>query len=123
MAYQVILEPGIGQFGEFESPRVHTRIYSWGIFLVHILTCGKCESVSWQHSMKNRRAVGLLNLMRDKNRRQEPGGKRDDTCDFGLSRSWKVDVCEKKYGYMSIDIFVVIFLWLLCVCDFFCDSF
>ena len=24
------------------------------------------------------------------------GGKRDDTCDHGLSRSWKVDVCEKK---------------------------
>ena len=24
MAYQVILEPGIGQFREFESPRVHT---------------------------------------------------------------------------------------------------
>ena len=26
VAYQVILEPGIGQFREFESPRVHTRI-------------------------------------------------------------------------------------------------
>ena len=24
VAYQVILEPGIGQFREFESPRVHT---------------------------------------------------------------------------------------------------
>ena len=46
--------------------------------------------------MKNRRAVGLLNLMRDKNWRQEPGGRRDDTCDRGLSRSWKVDVCENK---------------------------
>ena len=31
------------------------------------LTCGKRESVSEQHSMKNRRAVGLLNPMRDKN--------------------------------------------------------
>ena len=28
VAYQVILEPGIGQFREFESPRVHTRIKS-----------------------------------------------------------------------------------------------
>ena len=28
LAYQVILEPGIGQFREFESPRVHTRIKS-----------------------------------------------------------------------------------------------
>ena len=26
VAYQVILEPGIGQFREFEPPRVHTRI-------------------------------------------------------------------------------------------------
>ena len=47
VAYQVILEPGIGQFREFESPRVHTRIDSWGLFLfVHKLTCGKRESVS-----------------------------------------------------------------------------
>ena len=66
MAYQVILEPGIGQFHEFEPRRVHTRINSLGLFLVHKLTCGKRESVSSQHSMKNRRAVGLLNSMRDK---------------------------------------------------------
>ena len=46
VAYQVILEPGIGQFREFESPRVHTRINWWGLFLVHKLTCGKRESVS-----------------------------------------------------------------------------
>ena len=26
MAYQVVLEPGLGQFREFESLRVHTRI-------------------------------------------------------------------------------------------------
>ena len=35
VAYQVIFEPGIGQFREFESPRVHTRINSWGLFLAH----------------------------------------------------------------------------------------
>ena len=28
VAYQVILEPGIGQFRDRESPRVHTRIHS-----------------------------------------------------------------------------------------------
>ena len=40
-------EPGIiDQFREFESPRVHTRIDSWGLFLAHELTCGKRESVS-----------------------------------------------------------------------------
>ena len=46
VAYQVILEPGIGQFREFEPRRVHTRINSLGRFLVHKLTCGKRESVS-----------------------------------------------------------------------------
>ena len=43
VAYQVILEPGIGQFREFEPRRVHTRINSLGLFLEHILTCGKRE--------------------------------------------------------------------------------
>ena len=52
VVYQVILEPGIGQFREFESQRVHTRINSWGLFLVHKLTCGKRESLSQQPSMK-----------------------------------------------------------------------
>ena len=46
VAYQVILEPGIGQFREFESHRVHTRVISWELFLVHKLACGKRESVS-----------------------------------------------------------------------------
>ena len=46
VAYQVILEPGVGQFREFEPRRVHTRVNSLGLFLVHKLTCGKRESVS-----------------------------------------------------------------------------
>ena len=55
------------------------------------------ESPHDRHSIKNRRTVGLLNPMRDKNSRQEPGGRRDDTtCDHGLSRSWKVGVHEMK---------------------------
>ena len=29
VAYQVILEPGIGQFREFESPRVHANSYKF----------------------------------------------------------------------------------------------
>ena len=32
MAHQVVLEPGIGQFREFEPRRVHTRINSLGTF-------------------------------------------------------------------------------------------
>ena len=35
----MILEPGIGQFREFESPRVHTRINSWGLF-----SCAQIDS-------------------------------------------------------------------------------
>ena len=46
VACQVILEPGIGQFREVEPRRVHTRINSSGLFLVHKLTCGKRDSVS-----------------------------------------------------------------------------
>ena len=46
VAYQVMFEPGTGQFREFEPRRVHTRINSLGLFLVHNLTCGKRESVS-----------------------------------------------------------------------------
>ena len=49
VAYQVILEPGLGQCREFERRRVHTRITSGlfrDFFLVHKLTCGKRESVS-----------------------------------------------------------------------------
>ena len=46
VAYQVNLEPGIGQFREFEPRRLHTRINSLGLFLLHKLTCGKRESVS-----------------------------------------------------------------------------
>ena len=76
-----MLEPGIGQFREFESTRVHTRINSRGLFLVHKRTCGKRESVSKQHSMKKRRAVGLLNPMGDKKNegKNREGGRRDDT--------------------------------------------
>ena len=33
VAYQVILELGIGQFREFESPRVQTRVNLLGLFL------------------------------------------------------------------------------------------
>ena len=37
VAYEVILEHGvIRQFREFEFPRVHTRINSWGFFLCTI---------------------------------------------------------------------------------------
>ena len=77
VAYRAIFESGTGEFGEFEPPQVHTRIQSWGLFLVHKLTCGKRDGVSWQqHSMKNRRAMGLLNPMRDKKLMVRTGGEK-----------------------------------------------
>ena len=44
--YQVVLEPAVGQFREFESPRVHTRVNTWGLVLFHNSICGKRESVT-----------------------------------------------------------------------------
>ena len=35
VAYEVILEPGIGQFREFDPRQEHTRKSSWGLVLVH----------------------------------------------------------------------------------------
>ena len=40
VSYRVILEPGVGQVRrEFESPRVNTRINSWG----HFLACAQID--------------------------------------------------------------------------------
>ena len=36
----------IGQFREFESPRVRSRVNSWGLVLVQELSCGKREGAS-----------------------------------------------------------------------------
>ena len=77
MAYQVILEPSIGQCRKFKFPRVHTRINSWGFFLVHKFTCGKRESVSEQHLLdEKRRAVEPLNPKRDKKLKARTGGEK-----------------------------------------------
>ena len=67
-----------------------------GSYNVHSLTCGERDSVSWQLSMKNRRGMGLLKPIRDKRSRQEPEGRRDDSCDYGLPRSWKIEVLKKR---------------------------
>ena len=37
VAYRVILEPGIGQFREFEPRRVHTRLNSLGLLCTNRL--------------------------------------------------------------------------------------
>ena len=69
VACQVILEPDIGQFRDVRAPPSAYSCILVGTFfyLVHKFTRRKRESVSWQRSMRKRRAVGLLNPMRDKN--------------------------------------------------------
>ena len=56
------------------SPSAHT---GRDFFLHKKLISGKRESVS--NILENRRAVGMLNSMRDKNWRHVAGGRRDDT--------------------------------------------
>ena len=51
--------------------------------------------------MKNRRAVGLLNPMRDKNGRQEPGG--EGTTPVTTACPEEVHVCEKKKLALKFD--------------------
>ena len=43
VAYQVILEPGIGQFREFVSPRLRTRIYFRGTFSCALIDLRKAR--------------------------------------------------------------------------------
>ena len=76
MAYQVILEPSIGQFREIEPRRVHTRINSLGLSLVHKLTCGKRENVIEQQLDENSTSSGIAEpyarkIMEGKNQRGE----------------------------------------------------
>ena len=66
MAYQVILEPDIGQCREFESPRVDTRINSWGLFLVHKLTYLREARERELATLDEISTVRLLNPVRDK---------------------------------------------------------
>ena len=39
---------------------------------------------------ETRRSLGMLGPLRDKNEVTSLGGGRDNTCDRGLSRSWRV---------------------------------
>ena len=62
-----ILQPGIGQFREFEPPRVHTRINSWGLFSCAQIDLRKARERELATLGEKSTAVGLLNPMRDKN--------------------------------------------------------
>ena len=66
MTYEVILEPDIGQFHDFKSPRVHTRINFVGTFSCAQIDLRKARERELATLDENRRAVGLLTSMRDK---------------------------------------------------------
>ena len=67
------------------NPPEFVLVYiSVGLFLVHQLTCGKRESVSYQHSMKTRRSAGAESYTQKINEGNDRGGGKDDTCDHGL---------------------------------------
>ena len=75
--------------------RVPPSAYSYkfvGTFLVHKFDSRKARKRELATFDESRRAVRMLNRMRDKNWRHVPGGRRDDTWDHSLSRSWKVKV-------------------------------
>ena len=66
VAYQVILEPVIGQFREFE-PRSAYSYKFVGTFSCGQIDLRKARERELAAPMKNQRAVGLLSPMRDKN--------------------------------------------------------
>ena len=81
MAYQVILEPGISQFREVESPRVRTRIIFRGTFSCALVDLRKarergCATLDEKWVLTPLRAKQIEGNNR--------GGGRDDTCDHGL---------------------------------------
>ena len=87
MAYQaVILEPGIGQFREFESPRVHTRINSWGLLSCAQIGLRKARECELATLDETSTSSGIARpYARQKIEGQNRGGRRDDTCgDHGL---------------------------------------
>ena len=83
------------------------RVYARDIFLQRKVDKRKARERELATFDENRRAVGMLNPMRYKKEGHVPGGKREDTCDHGLSRrfvqgitsyefDWKVKVMIKK---------------------------
>ena len=75
VAYQVILEPGMGQCREFEPPRVHTRLNSLGLFLGAQIDLRKDRERELATLDENRRAVRLLNLFAIKIEGKNRGGE------------------------------------------------
>ena len=59
----------------------------------------KRESMSSQTFEENRRAVGILNPMRENNSRHVPGGRRGDTCDKRLVQNIDEGKTSNELGW------------------------
>ena len=76
VAYQVIFEPGKGQFRKFEPPRVQPRINSCGLFSCAQIDLRKARGRELATLDKKRRAVRLLNPVHDKKMKARTGGEK-----------------------------------------------
>ena len=94
MAYQVIFEPGIGQFREFETPRVHSNKFV-GDFSCAQIDFRKAREHELATLDQNRRAVGLLNPMRDKSEGKSRGVEGTTPVTTACPEAGKYN-CEKK---------------------------
>ena len=101
VAYQVVLEPGIVYRSvSFVSSRPPECILVWirgDLFL--LCTIRLAESArAWvgntRWKIDEQWDCWTLCWCAMKIEGKNRGGKRDDTCDHGLSRSWKVEVCK-----------------------------
>ena len=67
VAYQVVLKPGMVQFGEFEFPRVHTQINSQRLFFCAQIDLRKALEREFATVDEKFTSSGLLSPMRDEN--------------------------------------------------------
>ena len=95
VAYQVLLEPGIGQFREFESPREVYSYKTMGTFSCAQIDLRKARERELATLDERSTSSGIPEPFARQKLKARTGWK-DDTCDHGLSRSWKVKVCEEN---------------------------
>ena len=96
VAYQVILEPGIGQFREFGSPPSaysYTFVGTFDCAQIDLRKARERELATLDEKSTSSGIAETLCAIKIEGKKK---GRRDDICDHGLSRSWKVKVCKKK---------------------------
>ena len=96
MAYQVILEPGVGQFRKFEPPGVHTIVVSirgdlkFFCAQIDLRKARERELATLDENSTSSGIAELFNAIRIKSKNLGEKGATPE--DHGLSRSRKVEV-------------------------------